>query len=102
MLLAIDIGNTNIYMGVYQNSRWTICWRARSVAQKMPDEYAVLIHNFLDNADIGWKAITGVIISSVVPPLTTAFAELVERYTNLKPIVVTSDIKTGVKIDIDQ
>jgi type III pantothenate kinase len=102
MLLAIDIGNTNIHMGVYQNGGWTLCWRARSVVGKMPDEYAVLIRSFLNNADIGWKAITGVILSSTVPPLTSAFAELVERYTNLKPLIVTHKTKTGVKVDVDQ
>ena len=68
----------------------------------MPDEYAVLVRNFLDTADVGYGAITGVIISSVVPPLTLAFSELTRRYLNQEPLVVRHDTNTGVKIDIDQ
>ena len=68
----------------------------------MPDEYAVLVRNFLDTADVGYGAITGVIISSVVPPLTLAFSELTRRYLNQEPLVVRHDTNTGVQIDIDQ
>lgn len=102
MLLAIDIGNTNIHMGLWQSGTWTLSWRARSVAEKMPDEYAVLIHSFLTDADMGWKAVTGVIIGSVVPTLTVKFSELIDRYTQLTPILVTHEINTGVKISVDQ
>ncbi|MFZ4816222.1 MAG: type III pantothenate kinase, partial [Phototrophicaceae bacterium] len=47
MLLAIDIGNTNVYLGLWHAGEWQISWRARTVADKMPDEYAVLVRNFL-------------------------------------------------------
>lgn len=102
MLLAIDIGNTNIHLGVWQSDSWALSWRARTVADKMPDEYAVLVQSFLSSGDIGFEAIDGVIISSVVPPLTTAFIELVHRYVGIEPLVVTHEIKAGVKIAIDQ
>lgn len=102
MLLAIDIGNTNVHLGLWNGDGWRLSWRARTVENKMPDEYAVLVRNFLDTADVGAGAITGVIVSSVVPPLTLAFTELSQRYLNLKPIVVRHDIDTGVKIDIEQ
>lgn len=102
MLLAIDIGNTNIHLGLWQADSWALSWRARTVTDKMPDEYAVLVRNFLNSAEIGWRAITGVVISSVVPPLTRAFVELTERYTHLKPLVVTHQVKTGIKVAIDQ
>ena len=101
MLLAIDIGNTNIHMGLWQEDSWKLSWRARTVANKMPDEYAVLLRNFFTTADIGYKAITDVVISSVVPPLTTTFCEMAERYL-VKPLVVTNETKTGITIDIDQ
>lgn len=101
MLLAFDIGNTNIHMGVWQEDQWRLSWRARTVANKMPDEYAVLVRNFLDTADVGYKAITAVIISSVVPTLTPAFKELVTRYFQLNPIIVTNQSKLGIKIAID-
>lgn len=102
MLLAIDIGNTNVHLGLWNGDGWRLSWRARTVADKMPDEYAVLVRNFLDTADVGYGAITGVIISSVVPPLTLAFSELTRRYLNQEPLVVRHDTKTGVQIDIDQ
>ena len=69
-LLAIDVGNTNVHLGLWRDNRWQPSWRARTVPDKMPDEYAVLVRNFLSSADLGYAAISGVIISSVVPPLT--------------------------------
>ncbi len=102
MLLAIDIGNTNVHLGLWQSNTWALSWRARTVADKMPDEYAVLVRNFLNSADVGWRAVTGVIISSVVPPLTLAFSQMVRRYGEMEPLVVTATTNTGVKIDIDQ
>jgi type III pantothenate kinase len=102
MLLAIDIGNTNIHLGLWQADHWALTWRARTVPDKMPDEYAVLVRNFLNSADVSYDAITGVIISSVVPPLTSTFVELVQRYIGQPPLVVTHRLKTGVKIAIDQ
>lgn len=102
MLLAIDIGNTNIHLGLWQQDSWALSWRARTVTDKMPDEYGVLVKNFLNSADVGFRAITGVIISSVVPPLTRAFSELVERYFHLTPLIVTHTMNTGIKIAIDQ
>lgn len=101
-LLAIDIGNTNVHLGLWQGNAWALSWRARTVADKMPDEYAVLVRNFLNSADVKAEAITGVVIASVVPPLTSAFVELVRRYYKIDPLVVTNKTNTGVTIAIDQ
>lgn len=101
MLLAFDIGNTNIHMGVWQEDQWRLSWRARTVADKMPDEYAVLVRNFLNTADVGYRAISGVIISSVVPTLTPVFQDLVKRYLERDPIIVRSDSQLGIKVAID-
>lgn len=101
-LLAIDIGNTNIHLGLCQNGKWIISWRARTVVDKMPDEYAVLLRNFLGSADLTYNAVNGVIISSVVPPLTLAFADLSQRYLDIDPLVVTHRTNTGIRVDIDQ
>jgi type III pantothenate kinase len=102
VLLAIDIGNTNIYLGLWHNDDWQITWRARTVLDKMPDEYAVLLRNFLETANLNWDAVTDVIISSVVPPLTAAFRELIYTYLKIEPLVVTHETNTGITIDIDQ
>lgn len=101
-LLAIDIGNTNVHFGVWRGDSWQLSWRARTVADKMPDEYAVLLRNFLSGDNLKFEDITGVIIGSVVPPLTGAFIELVRRYMGFEPLVVSSKTRTGVRIDIDQ
>jgi type III pantothenate kinase len=101
-ILAIDIGNTNIHFGLWRDNAWAFSWRARTVSNKMPDEYAVLLRNFLTSADLTYQVITGVIIGSVVPPLTSAFVELVQRYIGIDPMVVTNETRTGVRLAIDQ
>jgi type III pantothenate kinase len=102
MLLAIDIGNTNIHLGLWQNNLWRLSWRARTVSDKMPDEYGVLVRNFLQSADVGYGAITGIVIASVVPPLTRTFQELVQRYFQVEPITISHKTKMGIQIEIDQ
>lgn len=101
-VMAIDIGNTNIHFGLWHDNSWALSWRARTVADKMPDEYAVLVRNFLNDADLGYRAVTGVVISSVVPALTAVFVELVEHYMGHHPLVVTNQTPMGIKIAIDQ
>lgn len=101
-ILAIDVGNTNVHLGVWESGRWAHHWRARTVADKMPDEYAVLVRNFFDGVGIGWRMVSGVAISSVVPPLTLAFAEMVRRYGKIEPLVVTAQTPTGIGIAVDQ
>ncbi len=102
MLLAVDIGNTNITLGLWHNNTWVTSWRARTVADKMPDEYGVLINNFLRSQDFDYSTVTGVAISSVVPALTPAFVELSHRYIEVEPVVVTHSTKMGIRIEIDQ
>ncbi|TVR19852.1 MAG: type III pantothenate kinase [Anaerolineaceae bacterium] len=102
MFIAIDVGNTNVHLGVWEAGRWAHHWRARTVADKMPDEYAVLVRNFFEGVGISWRMVTGVAISSVVPPLTLAFVELVRRYGKIEPLVVTAQTPTGIQIAIDQ
>jgi type III pantothenate kinase len=102
MLLAIDIGNTNIYLGLWDGKTWQITWRARSVVDKMPDEYAVLVRNFLSTAELGYRAVSAVIISSVVPTLTVSFTEMTRNYMKVEPLVITHKTKMGIGIAIDQ
>lgn len=102
LLIVVDIGNTNIHLGLWHNGAWVTSWRARTIADKMPDEYAVLVRNFLNSADVGYRSVDGVIIGSVVPPLTSAFIEMSKRYLHLDPVVVTNKLDLGVKVAIDQ
>jgi type III pantothenate kinase len=68
----------------------------------MQDDYGVRVRNFLTSSVVGFKAIRGVFISSVVPQLTMAFRELVERYFEITPMMVTHETNTGIKLAIDQ
>jgi len=101
MLLAIDIGNTNIHMGLWDQDKWRLSWRAQTVPSKMPDEYAVLIHSFLESADLRFSDVTGLVIGSVVPVLTSAFGELAEKYFHLTPLIVSEKTNTGVRLKVD-
>jgi len=101
-LLAIDVGNTNIHLGLWQGGRWAHTWRARSEATRMPDEYAVLLRSLLLGVGLQTGDITGVIIGSVVPALTAAFRELAARELAREPLVVTHESNSGVRIAIDQ
>ena len=101
MLLAFDIGNTNIHLGLWDGASWRLSWRARTVAQKMTDEYAVLVRNFLLTAEVDQDAIKAVCMSSVVPSLTPTFQGLARRYLKLEPLTVSSQTELGIEIAID-
>lgn len=101
MLLAFDIGNTNIHLGLWDGGGWRLSWRARTVADKMMDEYAVLVRNFLATAAVNQDAITAACLSSVVPSLTPTFQELARRYLKLAPLTVSSEAELGIRIAID-
>lgn len=101
MLLAFDIGNTNIHLGLWDGDSWRLSWRARTVTAKMTDEYAVLVRNFLSTAEVAIDLIGGVVISSVVPALTLSFQELAQRYFSCEPLIVNSHTPMGIGIRID-
>ena len=102
MLLALDIGNTNLHIGLWDGRAWRCAWRVRTVADKTPDEYAILLRSLFHSRDFRFSAVSGVALCSVVPRLTPVFAELAQRYLRAEPLVITSDIPLGVKIAIDQ
>jgi len=98
MLLAVDIGNTTIALGVFEGKRLVNEWRARSEREKTADEYGILLLDLLRLAGLEPAAIDGVIISSVVPPLTPVFQELGQRLFGRKALVVGPGLKTGMPI----
>lgn len=101
MLLAIDVGNTNITLGVFEKQKLLSTWRMATDTRKMPDEYAVLLRNLLPLRDVGLDDITGVAVCSVVPPLTQVFEELSESYFGVKPLIVSAGTRTGVRIEYE-
>jgi type III pantothenate kinase len=101
MLLVVDIGNTNTVLGLYRDGGWVAHWRIASDRAKMPDEYAILVRGLFDFQDLAWPDVSGVALASVVPPLTGTFVEMCQRYLGHEPLVVTSEVKTGVRVLTD-
>ncbi len=98
MLLAIDIGNTNVTMGVFRGDQADPTWRLATVRERMPDEYGIMLLQLFEHAGLSVDDITGVAIASVVPALTRTFRELSARYLGHEPLVVDAGVKTGVRI----
>ncbi len=98
MLLAIDIGNTSIVIGLFKGENLSFSWRLSSRPERTFDEYGALILGLLAVNGLKSEDIDGVIFSSVVPPLTPVFEEMAKRYFNRRPIVVSSELDTGIKI----
>ncbi|MBI3809138.1 MAG: type III pantothenate kinase [Nitrospirae bacterium] len=98
MLLAIDIGNTNIVWGVFDGNTLVADWRIGTDHSKTTDEYAILLLDLLRVEGIGRERVDGVILSSVVPPLTPLFEELAETYFHCLPLNVSTELETGLTI----
>lgn len=98
MLLAFDIGNTNMVVGVYKGQELITYWRIATDKQKTADEYGILLQNLFFYHQIDPKGVTDIIFSSVVPPIMTALEEMAKKYYNLKPLVVGPGVKTGMPI----
>ena len=101
MLLAIDVGNTNIVFGVFEGDTLRATWNIATDLHKTADEYAVLLLNLLPREGLALSDIDHAIICSVVPPLDVIFDELAKRYFRTLPLVVNPGVKTGVRIGID-
>lgn len=101
MLLAVDIGNTNITIGLFKKDKLEATWRIATGVHRMPDEYAVILLNLLRNHGLDASDVTKGAVSCVVPPLVTTFNELFENYFNIKPLIISPGIKTGIRIRYD-
>jgi type III pantothenate kinase len=98
MLLAIDIGNTNITLGLYDGDELVQAWRLATVHDRMPDEYGLQLLGLLEHADLGEEEVSAVALASVVPPLTGAFTQACRSYLKLDPFIVDAGVKTGLSI----
>ena len=98
MLLAIDIGNTNITYGVFDGETLQATWRMATEVRRQPDEYAAMLMTLLAHDGIPKKSLDRGIISCVVPPLTATFEELCTRFFHIRPIVVGAGTRTGMRI----
>jgi type III pantothenate kinase len=101
MLFAIDIGNTNITFGLYEGENLGPRWRIRTIHDKMPDEYGILLDQLFRHRGYRPEQVTGVAIASVVPPLTPIFEQVCRDYLGQTSLVVDADVRTGVRIRYD-
>ncbi len=98
MLLVVDIGNTNIALGLFKGNNLVQHWKIRTERDKTCDEYGIVLLNLLSLTHLDAESIKSVIISSVVPPLTPVFQELGQNLFKMKPLVVGPGLKTGMPI----
>ncbi len=101
MIIALDVGNTNIVLGIVENDVVRFSARLSTDRSKTEDEYAVFFKNILELHDVNPKEIQGGIISSVVPPLTNVLKRAIELVSGSTPLVVGPGVKTGLNILID-
>jgi len=101
MLLAVDVGNTSISIGVFEGEKLRTSWRMATSIQHMADEYATFLLNILHHQGLYPSNITEIAMCSVVPPLITTFIDLAQRYFHVTPLVVGAGVKTGVRIRMD-
>jgi len=98
MLLALDIGNSNIVIGTSENGRWKHQWRIQTDTDKTADEYAVLFHNLFSEADLTYREFNRIIICSVVPQLTQTISEVFDKRSPTAPLVLNGKVKTGIEV----
>lgn len=101
MLLAIDIGNTNIVLGLFRERELVHHWRVGTRRDETSDEYGILLKNLFEVVGVPRSAVSGMIIASVVPPLQPVFEELARDYFQVAPVVVGPGIRTGMPVLYD-
>ena len=101
MLLAIDIGNTNIKYGVFESDKLIASFRVSSRLSRTADEYGSVLVNLLATSGINKKDIDGVIISSVIPSLNYTICHMCEYFFGIAPMMIGPGVKTGLNIKAD-
>ena len=98
MLLAVDVGNTNIVLGVFEGARLAQSWRLATLRERTADEVGILVTHLFANKAIPIERVSGIILSSVVPPLTRTIEEMGERYFGHTPLTVDPGTNTGMPV----
>ena len=101
MLLALDVGNTNTVLGFFNGAELAAHWRLTTARDQTVDEYGILIRELFTTAGIDSSSVSGVIISSVVPPLNSTLQEMSQRYFHMKALFIEPGVKTGVAVVVD-
>lgn len=101
MLICIDVGNTNVVIGVFNDTKLFNTFRLETKVLRTEDEYGIRILENLKYIDVKREDITGAIIASVVPQVDATFEKTLLKYFNIKPLFVGPGVKTGIKVKID-
>lgn len=102
MLLAVDVGNTEIVLGVFRGDHLEHTWRMSTMPERTPDELALLLAGFLSQKEMSFeRQISGVVIASVVPGVTSTLRDMAHSYFPFPPVVVGPGTKTGVPLLTD-
>lgn len=101
MLLVIDIGNTDVKVGVMKGDQLQATWRFTTDVHREADEYAVFLLNLFPYRHLDLADIDDAIIGSVVPPLLTTFQDICQRYFHVDPLIVQAGVRTGIRVNID-
>ena len=98
MLLAMDVGNSNIKFGLFDGELLKASWRVGSDSKKTADEYGVILTDLFKSKNLKLSEVDGAILSSVIPSLNYTLTHMVEYYIGKRPLVVGNGIKTGLNI----
>lgn len=101
MLLAVDIGNTNVVLGLYEQEKLVQTFRVATVRSRTEDEYAVLLQQLLSLRQLTAKAVSAAIIASVVPQLTDVLVSAIRQAVGREPLIVGPGLKTGMPVLYD-
>lgn len=101
MILLVDVGNTNIVLGVHSDNEYLACWRISTDTKKTSDEYSIEVMQLFQQSQLDPLDIEGIIISSVVPNVMHSLENMIRKCFNKEPIIVGPGIKTGLKIKYD-
>jgi len=98
MLLAIDLGNTNLTIGLYDGEKLSAHWRLATDHVRMPDEYGLQLLGLLEHVERSARDLTGICLASVVPQLTQRLLQACREYLKQEPLIVDTGVKTGIRI----
>ena len=101
MILLVDVGNTNIVIGVCKDNEYIAGWRISTDSKKTSDEYGIQMIQLFHQSDLNPKEVKGIIISSVVPNIMHSLENMVKKSFNINPIIVGPGVKTGINIKYD-
>jgi type III pantothenate kinase len=101
MLLAIDVGNTNIVIGVFRGETLVHSWRLTTIRERTSDELGILLSDLCDRHEVRQSEISGIVIASVVPPLTGTLITMVTQYFGRVPLLFEPAVNGGIPILID-